>query len=467
MYRKLIATVMSVAVLAGISNAQNARVDAMGGYSLMEDHARILYNPVYTNNFSNTVQLTYDRGSATDSRVGPLFAIKSFGFLNFGLSYTGDRILGEHVYDHFINDVLGSASNLGNLEVAHIDPIPNILFGMDLNFLQIGARAYYERASLKYYERDQVGTDVTEINLKEKFVNMGIVGGMRLDLHPLVVTAKLGMGVPGLNASYEMQTSAGTHRVSASTSQGINLELGGEARISVAQTDLIGGLDMSTTGYSGKWEETPVGGPTTVHDNFNSYSITSTYVYGGAERNLAAHNMLLGAVLYAGMTSTTSEPDEVTYQNTKNTIRELSYGVNAGLEKTWDDLNRLDAIIGRMGLRTRTSMTVDRDKGESGADSYEDRYSSPASRTGFDLSLGLGVRKNMMQFDAVISPFALQNPFKLALGQLPSNDFAKFTMTLDFGATRSAQRTTQSTTTSTPSSTPSERPTFTPGERSW
>ncbi len=433
MFRTLITVTLFVAVTAGVAPAQNARVDAMAGYDLMDDHTNILANPVFVNDHSNSVQITYD------GDVGPVIAVVGLKNMRFGLSYTGDNVLDDDVYAHYLTTVLGAANNLGFINAGNVDPIPNILFGMDLNALKIGARLYYERTSRKNSVQDNQGGNFDETTINERYGTMGFVAGAGLDLNSLMLSVKAGMGVPFLNASYENSiTGANPERVTASVNKGIHLEIGGEGRLAMRAADVIVGADLEMTSFKGEWEFTPRVGDVVRHDGFRSTTLSLIDLYGGAEKFIDDQNLLLGVKLSATMVSETDKPNDVTYAERTNTTRDMSYGIRSGLEKTWTELRWLDAVRGRVGLSYETTMAIVRANGSAGPDEYDSRLKHAPDRGGFGLNVGFGIKKNVSQFDVLISPDALLSAIRTVSGQAGGEDFARVTFTMDFGSALSS-----------------------------
>ncbi|MDG5816111.1 hypothetical protein QA601_13540 [Chitinispirillales bacterium ANBcel5] len=426
MGRKLIAVVFSVALFAMSVSAQNARVDAMSGFNQMQDHARIMVNPANMNLFGNSIQTTYD-GTAQ------LIAIKSFTpTLNFGILYDAQLLHDDALYNHFVNNTvterpmfLGSDDfgfdfdgdfDFDGMEVENdIDPIPQILVGIDLGHLKVGANLYYERAFYKYYI-DNDGDDLEETG---RFRNIGFLAGALLDLNTLIIQPRLGMGFPSVYSSLADDADV------FSKESGFHFEVGSEALMPLGATDISAGFDFNRVVFQGK-RETRTGENSTTTSFENTEVLASVGFFAAMQHTFVDRNMLLGAKLLGNLNTYRNLPEGS--DGTDRINRNFEYGIRTGLEKTWDDLKRLDAFIARGGL----SFIADYDIARSEGSNVKSRERFPTDRTGFQMDLGLGIKKGVFSMDIHFSPDFILNAPKI-LSSYDSDDLFKFTATLDFG----------------------------------
>lgn len=423
MIRKLLLAGLVVSASAGFSFAQNARVNALAGMFTIEDMSWVLSNPAYALDYEDAVQATYS--GVTSS---PLIGVKSIGdMLAVGATYQAG---------------------------ATPPSAPHLLLGMDLDFAKLGVDVFYERSITSGKSKDvDDGAGTTDITENRNVTsNPGLKLGLNLDVDVAALAIVLGARVPGTKVySRTESTAAGITSTNETTTSGrdVALDAGVEAALEALGLDLTVGL-VGAAEFSGKMTTeqaaTTTGGAST-DTSFESGSKTRDLrlqLYLGAANELDEHNALVAAQVELGINRNVNGPFEIdsgSYDPGKVGTNDLYLNIRGAVEKTFAELKHLDEIVLRSGLVYGVSTGITHEDGEVTGLSHMDRTKASASRinpltgvNGFDLTLGFGLRKGIVSFDAELAPAALVNTFKLVNGQFAAttDDFGSATLTFDF-----------------------------------
>jgi len=451
MNRRVAAAALGMFMAAGVVLAQNARLDGMGGTTIVvDDVTDVIGFPAYVLDYPDQIQATYD------GNVGPLIGIKELNStMSAGMSYDQNRVLGGDAYT-FLVDNLVAAVTTGAIALAEtdVDPIPHFLFGMDLGGAKLGFDVFFERAFYTSSVKSITGGAETTTKIKGRFMNPGLLASLHLEMLRIAV----GASVPIARQSYERETTAGTLEEKAKSKASVAADLAAELDLELFDLDWTFGVSADINVFSGEYELKPVTGASTT-TTYESYMLATPALYGGTSTELGDESVLLAVTGLVAYEVDRMKPENVTAAAGSRITRDdfLIMMINMGLEKAWDNLNRLDAIYTRAGLTYGAVIGVDRRDGESGGDEYHARVRVPTARNGFGLPLGVGIQKSIFALDVQIDPGVLINTFKLVNGTYnpaPASDFLKATLTVDFGKGGGRSRSSSLLDTSTPAAEP-------------
>jgi hypothetical protein len=293
---------------------------------------------------------------------------------------------------------------------------------------QLGFDVFAERAIYTSTTEQIVGGITTETKIKGRFINPGLLASLHLE----ILRIALGISVPITRMTYSQETTgAAAVEAEAKSTASFAGNIAAELPLELLDLDWTLGVRANMVMYSGEYAP-PTPAPTVEYPD---YLLLIPALYGGFTNEISEHAVLLALCASIGYGINRTKPTNITAApgGGKTTNNFLFWTFNAGLEKTWDDLNRLDAIYTRAGLTYGGSIAVSREDGELAGDEYHARIRAAAARTGFGLPLGVGIAKSIFGLDIQINPAVLINTFKLVNGTFAANDFAKATLTVDFG----------------------------------
>lgn len=438
---------LAILSTASMLFAQNARIDALGSCSIIPDISRVLTKPSEMNLYKDNIQASY--GGA----VYPVIGIKSIGDMaSIGLDYTQSNVLDNldpTIYTTllgFVNPViaLGNAYNFTT-----VDPIPHLLFGLDFDAVKLGFDLFYERAFYRYdITAETAAPSTTTINAKGRFSHMGFLAGVSLDPDILPLTVTFGLSLPRIVGDYteDVTGAAGTVEGHIKTKSTIAANADAEVTLPLGGLDMTAGATFDLLAFGRM--ETQVVDPSVPIDQTDETGdhLSSIYIsiYDGIQKELA-DNLLLVSQFSGGLLIDKTEPEDVTDIDPIIKDNYLVYSLNSGVEKTWDNLKRLDALQGRAGLSYLGMINIYHEKGDDAGNSVDSRERFPTLRSGFSPSLGLGLNKGIVQLDININPTNLIAPYKA-------------TLTLDFG--KSSGSSSSSSTISSPAPTYESTPAY-------
>jgi hypothetical protein len=417
----------AVAAAVCTVNAQSARIDAMGSTGIIvNDVTGVMNFPAYLLDYPDYISVTYS-GS-----VGPLFGIKKINDeMSGGIYYSQKRMLDVKHYTFLAEILADSVSSTIGIDESAVDAIPHLLYAIDLDFAKLGVDLFCERAFFTSGSIAVDDGDETTIVTKGTYLNPGFLASLNFEN----MRFALGLSVPIGSHSITAESSAGKAEETAKSHRSVYGSVAGEMNGEIMDILWLAGLSYSINMYTGTHETKPATGATVSADAPKRLLMTPA-VYGGISKELDEYGILLAATAKGAYMVDRVEPDNVTAALPNLITREdtLTFSINTGLEKTWDDLKRLDAIYTRAGLVWLASIGINRKYGESGGDEYYSRTRDTTVRNGFAFPLGIGIQKSLFTLDVQIDPGCLINSFKLVNGALAGSDFVKATLTVDFGS---------------------------------
>ncbi len=442
--------VVSSAVFAQTSTA---RIDALSGTLIYKDPYLMLNDPVEMFYYEDIIQATYD-GS-----VGPIFAtrrLKSAENLMIGfIANRNDNVWSDFYTSAFplAGDISASGSGMDQMP-----NVPHLLFGLDLDFMQIGLDLNYEFARFRFDEEtvDTAGGVTTE---RIEDVNQTVgTPGVKLSSDLLLGDLKLGVGgeiaFPSVNSFRSVEVNRSGELADGATSRSLvewrtqeesGIRVRGFADVATELFDITWktGIGIVYDTYRFETDTTKetsiVGSPDTTFD--------TSHVIGSSQDSRMVPYFWLGGLkeIQPGLVGGFSyrfryELDKTVPDSLAQDIRIdkdliLRNQLRAGIEKTWQECWRFDEVFARAGLEYNilTSIEKETSDGEQKGESFEDRSKDPTSFSEMDFTLGSGIRKGIFVFDFEVSKQLLRNIIPIITGSDNTGaGFAKFTITLDF-----------------------------------
>lgn len=415
MSRRFAGIVCVVALAATCAFGQNARMNALSGFYLLDDISTILVNPADMNDYTDQLELTWN------GAVDPAIGIKSVGdVLALGLTYNPPAM------------------------AAGLDATPHLLLGLGLEPMALGLELYWERdlGNTDGHDVTPLPSDVTT----ETSNNTELVGAQLGINLPDVLDMAIVLGFRKPFAStYTLTTTANVNETETEVKAIGTWGAGGyvEATVDV-------GLDW-TTGVMGDvflygknettTETRDLGGggavPSTTTEGGTDDMDLMLGLYTGVVKDFESNNILLGAMVTGSWMMTSTQPLDMTvanYNPGKVWTNNLRLDFAGMVEKEWTSLKRLDAVQGRAGIDYWMQQDVDHEEGDTTGYLHEFRQKQFLTRqgTGVDLTLGAGMTKGILQLDVQVSAAQLLNALKLANGTSVANDLICVSLGLDF-----------------------------------
>ena len=240
------ATAVITLASACMSFAENARTDAMGGISIVNDFSHVLYNPASVNDFPDQLKGsagTYDDSTGlTQSYFGPILGKISLGkrcaigFIANTVNTQGSSVLRGNFYTQARSFYL---QNTRDSLPAYFPMIPHLLLGMDFKGVGLGIEGFYEGA--------HYGRSVTSSNAHrdEGIYNYGAKLSADIAVNNVWLCPLVGWGNPFIKG--EIQDSL--FKTYASD-KGAYLTAGMEMGIDLTTTTLVAGAYGSREAFS-------------------------------------------------------------------------------------------------------------------------------------------------------------------------------------------------------------------------
>ncbi len=412
MVKKLI-SIVAVAAMFFSASAQNARVDAMGGCSIIPDISRTLWLAADMNGYSDQAQ-----GPATGATgFGPVIGIKGVGdMINLGFMANHGSVLRGGFY--------GSAESIleqeilgGNDLLPSSFPVyPHILFGLDLDAVSLGLDLFYKATRYKY--SDEVGKDIHEIEAKISLFGMNI--SANIGIGDMSISPLFGLGFP--RASGLDEDDAANTKDEVSTS-GVKFTAGTEFGYDFGKINAIGGFFFNHESYQFTVKDID----TSIDYNENKESFLDMYLGLTTE-------ILNGLFLVSQYGLTIGIDKEIQINNndweTKNNtyFHDFRFGLERPIAGVWI----FDELIPRGGLRYQIYNEKDK---SSNSDGDTLTTTNDANDTDpFTVTAGIGLTKGIATVDIAIAIGDWD-------GVLTGPSVFEGTLTLDFGkSSRGASR---------------------------
>ncbi len=445
MVKKLI-SVVAVAAMFFSASAQNARVDAMGGCSIIPDISRTLRLPADMNGYPDQMQGTVYSGPLFGSvlgikgigdmfRVGVMMPTVDYvvEYIEDGIDPTTGAFFTDTTYIGSGSSVLRSNFYADALDILDYLPfsvgelpdafphIPHILFGINLDPVTIGLDFFMEMTRYKYESISEAGGVKTETTEEAKITNVGGILSANIDINALSISPRFGIGVPkvsGLDESKDPQTSVKNEITSES---GIFLTVGTELGFELNDFNLVGGFFFTNESYQFNVDDTL--------QNEQANRFIDAYLGFTTE----IRNSLLFVAQYGLGIEIENDIDTNTNGGRDYKEKGLSHSFRFGLERPIEGVWIFDALTPRAGLvyvlsGEKFSVT------NSGGDKYELSMNDPNYAGQAQLTTGLGLSKGIAAIDinVVIGSWD---------GALTGPSVIEGTLTLDFGKRSSASST--------------------------
>lgn len=417
MRKILVVALSAIALVAMGSQAQNARLNAMGNYYLFGDVSDILLNPAYINSYKDLIQGTYSNTPA--GGMAEVIGVKG---------------LGEKL-------ALGVTYNPAALHAA--EAVPHVLVASGTDLWNLGLELYYEREWERSEETNVAPGNTAITNSEDISSYLGAMLGLTLDLDAVALGVAVGIALPYDKAySYTETTALGSTEVTTKLQGNIDLEGYVDAAFEVGDYAPTIGLYGDVSLYGKTETETiskPAGGPNatnTVPGGTDDLDLTLG-LYAGVNREWEDYGLKVGGLVDVSWLMTRTQPIDMTsgnYNPGKVWDNALALQATLAAEKEWKSLKRLDGICARTGLTYGITEVVTHHEGDTSGLSHELRLKNAAARNpeGFGWTLGAGLEKGIMTFDVDVSPTAVVESFDYANGQFAAQDLVSVTLTLDF-----------------------------------
>jgi hypothetical protein len=413
-----------VVLLWSVPFAQNARVDAMGGCTVIDDIARVVVNPADVARYPDNIQ-----GTATGAAIGTVIATKSVGdALVFGVLANRGNMLAGDFYTNArseLNTLSAQPSLAGTMA-----RIPHVLFGADFGGGQLGLDLFFEIDRAKAVTTmDPGGAKVTQT---KAIYHPGALFSLNLGDGPRV-TPMVGGGAPRVKGMVETDPGGGGSIVR-------------DELVSKKYYYIRGGLETAFPGsvldftlglnYALEWYQfaRDAGGTETKGPE---YPTSLGWGYVGLVGYLPAEILLAlqydVRIMYVREEwKTGTAPNVTTYQY--NTISQ-AHTVRLGLERPIKDFWFFESLVPRAGLvwsagDLRTHDVVD--ESWPGGTTIETIDDDPVTFGTLIPLLGLGITKGVFAFDVRVN-------FGSFNGVIAGPEVVEGTVTIDFRKTPSSQ----------------------------
>jgi hypothetical protein len=447
MQKKLLC-VLCVLVMAYLpSSAQNARVDALGGSSIVDDIINIVRNPADVTDYADNVQAT-----ATGAAFGAAIVTKSVGdMLTIGALANGGSVLQSNYYATAAAQV-----NLagGTALTGTPGPIPRLLVGLDVDPLALGLAVFFEA------ERNKSVTTVdppeSKATISKRITNIGALLSANIEMGDAVLSPLFGLSLPRINGLNETDDGLGNIVTTEQKSQkGMMVKGGAELGVPMLDMDWTFGMFYTFEGYQ---FVTKAAGTDTEGPEYPNHVVSA---YLGFVTEIAGDVLLATEYgLTANVTKVKTESSDgltpPTITNVDNGTTNYTHNVRVGIEKAIEGVWIFDALTPRAGLRWQILDQHTKNVTELSGAATSETVARTNSITGYGQvapTLGLGVTKGAFAFDVLVNMGAFAG---VAIGPA----VVEGTLTLDFG--ESSSGTSSSGTSGYDSSTPASEPSYTP-----
>ena len=383
----------TTAALFSMTFAQNARIDALGGINIISDPGKIFYLPGYMNQYPDLIQATGGTGSAS------FIGIKSIGeMINLGIAGTRNSVLTEGFYENTISRINGLTTQIDINEQMPL--APHVLFGLDLDIIQLGVDLFLELNKAKYsYKAEESSGDINE---KARVSNFGAVVNANINAGDFIFSPVFGISFPSMKRKYE----AGDETVENKLEKGSFLKAGLEAGMPFFSADWKIGLIFNLLRYQ-------------MDENDNIQINNVTNAYAGFETEILG-DVLFTGLYNLGISNYKDKPDSS--NPTINKVRGINHFIALGLEKDLEDVWIFDMLTVRGGINWIIGDRVDITKN----DDARLRIDYAADQSDFNPTVGLGLSKGIFTFD-ILSNLGSWT------GILSGPPVVAATVTLDFG----------------------------------
>jgi|GEM_PF-4947875 hypothetical protein len=358
------------------SLAENARFDAMGGISIIDDFSHVLYFPGSVNDFPDQIKGTMGTYSDTAGKsveyFGPILGKKSIGkILNVGFiantqdQQTGSGVLRSNFYNRarsFLRTY--SADTLPSSFPA----IPHVLLGLDFDKINLGFEGFYEEAHFKRLVAS------TNSSSEQELSNVGVKASATIALGKFWLCPLFGIGAPSLKATTG-DTAAGEIASTKSKYMTAGLETGIEW---TASTFVMGAFFTNEAyRFGAQQSQSP------------DYNIMFCDMYAGYT------TWLLDSLFLAVEYDLSLQYDDVVNTGYEFHDSYIYHGFHLGVERPFKVKGLFDAVIPRAGI-AYTIGSISEKPGDT-------VIVYPADASTMQLNSGIGFKKDVFQLDLFVN----------------------------------------------------------------
>jgi hypothetical protein len=409
MNRRLVAAAIVVLTALCASFAQNARVNAIGGISIISDPINMISLPAYVNDYTDMIQAT---GTAAPG-LGPFMAIKSFGDkLNLGIVGNQGPMLQSKFYADAVTAVnagLDAATTpLPGTPAAPVPlpPIPHFYVGLNLDPIKLGFDLFVEYENTRYTTQTQTPALTSTTKDFGRVANAGGIANACIALgSDAYVSPLFGVSVPNIHQITTTDPGGGAATTTTEMRSVKGLTFLGGVDAGFPLLDLawdVGGIyDYEQYQFS---NVTPAGttrGPDSPNHFFDAYAGFVKDI----ETDLMFAAMYEFSLGFIGIkdTGTVGGITTTTYTDTIP----ISHFIALGMEKSVQSVWIFDELQARAGVNMTFGQTVPKFHSKAvtaatGAATTIDSH-TPSMLTVSDITptVGLGLTKGKFQFDIV------------------------------------------------------------------
>lgn len=373
-------------ILSGISfsatNAQNARIEALGQNFVIDDLSAVSGNPASCINFPDQVQAT----AYQDGSFGPVVGLKSLG-KHFVIGITANTL--DYYENYFFDDAnayFDSTIDTTNKLGSDFPPYPHLIFGINLSNVTLGCDLFYKRAKLEstynssdgYEELIKKEISITGFRISSSFKLFS------LGLYPyFYYCLPKAQGTTQYNGIYSDTISINTTN-NATTEAGIELDL------NINSVDFrIGGCYALCKYSFNAWPDSIYGNP--------QKNLTTLICYSGLSSR--PRKDLLLSIAYS---FSYDKFDHFLYANEHvlNSLQTYTSHYFVGSCEYIIPLKHLfDNIIIRSGINWYISNSTYSSHSDSSSFTSDDKSTFPTEGNKFTPAIGIGLKKGIMSFD--------------------------------------------------------------------
>jgi hypothetical protein len=371
-------------LFSGISNAQNARIDALGGNFCIDDISAVQWNPSAIVDYDDVIQGT----AYQDGSFGSVIGIKSLGKnFSIGISANTPTDAQSTFYTDAKSFLDSTIDTVGVLPEKFI-PYPHLITAVKLPFMTIGTELFREKTA----RSSNITEDSITQSVKKEVTNTG------LNLTASIMIGKLGIypfvkfAIPVMSGIAEYNNSDSI--VHSTSSSNRTIKCGMELGISPDQFNFTLGALIFTENYLFQCDRM------NNERNLQNY-VTSFDIYGGIT-TYPSDNLILSIVYsfnHAQYTSNTETTISSAKQNSNDIWLENNRFTVASCELNHEIPSFGMNIIFRAGIYWYVSNTsLNSDFSEENY-TYVENSKYPGDVSQVVPTFGIGLQKGMINFD--------------------------------------------------------------------
>ena len=375
--------------------AQNARIDALGGAFIVPDFSRTLYNPAIMNDYKDHAEITFNSGAIMGTKtLGGAFSLGAY--MNRGLMlryfYTG---AGAEL--NFTPYTVSTAANIPN--ATNMQYFPHILWGFDLQTFQIGFDTYFEWARRTDYSVVENPMAFQETDEALTIYHPGLIAGFKINLNSAAILFHMGGGIPRATGTIERSNVAPIGIAQIETEKGVFGRVGVEVTAHIAKTALTIGLDGRYEAFQFS-QVAPVAGATKVRSDIITDVTGTPYLGTTTDFGNGLLMVLMGR----------SVVDRLQGENDAGTMTDTEYDLYhaliGGVEKQFQKPWKFDSLALRGGVNWGASTAwATSETTASSTTPATQTTTKPITTLGPAYPyLGCGVAKNFFRMDLLLNP---------------------------------------------------------------